>query len=251
MKMASVPLEQEISWSRDAARHKALLRELTELRRAIVDAVDELGVLENTLIFYMSDNGHSTEYYEAWGRQYGGQYCVGEHCSPLFPDYFAMQDALRDAYRTISLELGAMLAHGVGVRRYRASVRGVVPVEAKAEITASEQAPDKIAVDVAFQFVHELLPGCRQIQSVDIFEYIPVMTGLAVLALLAEERLELRHVGQGRRKCRKGLVRQAALRVGERERFLGLENPCVDAVQLVPVERVVGWWPCHSGDLRR
>ena len=35
-----VPLEQEISWSRDAAKHKALLRELTELRRAIVEAVD-------------------------------------------------------------------------------------------------------------------------------------------------------------------------------------------------------------------
>jgi ferric-dicitrate binding protein FerR (iron transport regulator) len=35
-----VPLEQEISWSRDAAQHKALLRELMELRRAIVEAVD-------------------------------------------------------------------------------------------------------------------------------------------------------------------------------------------------------------------
>jgi hypothetical protein len=35
-----VPLEEEIAWSRDAAKHKALLRELTELRRAIVEAVD-------------------------------------------------------------------------------------------------------------------------------------------------------------------------------------------------------------------
>jgi ferric-dicitrate binding protein FerR (iron transport regulator) len=35
-----VPLEEEISWSRDAAKHKALLRELTALRRAIVEAVD-------------------------------------------------------------------------------------------------------------------------------------------------------------------------------------------------------------------
>jgi ferric-dicitrate binding protein FerR (iron transport regulator) len=39
-RLRMVPLEDEISWSRDAAKHKALLRELTELRRAIVEAVD-------------------------------------------------------------------------------------------------------------------------------------------------------------------------------------------------------------------
>ena len=39
-RLRMVPLEEEISWSRDAAKHKALLHELTELRRAIVEAVD-------------------------------------------------------------------------------------------------------------------------------------------------------------------------------------------------------------------
>jgi ferric-dicitrate binding protein FerR (iron transport regulator) len=39
-RLRMVPLEEEISWSRDAAKHKALLYELTELRRAIVQAVD-------------------------------------------------------------------------------------------------------------------------------------------------------------------------------------------------------------------
>ncbi len=39
-RLRRVPLEEEISWSRDAAEHKALLRELTELRRVIAEAVD-------------------------------------------------------------------------------------------------------------------------------------------------------------------------------------------------------------------
>jgi hypothetical protein len=39
-RLRRVPVEEEISWSRDAARHKALLRELTALRRVIADAVD-------------------------------------------------------------------------------------------------------------------------------------------------------------------------------------------------------------------
>jgi len=39
-RLRRVPLEDEISWSRDAAKHKALLRELTDLRRVISEAVD-------------------------------------------------------------------------------------------------------------------------------------------------------------------------------------------------------------------
>jgi hypothetical protein len=39
-RLRPVPLEEEISWSRDAAKHKALLRELTDLRRVLADAVD-------------------------------------------------------------------------------------------------------------------------------------------------------------------------------------------------------------------
>ena len=39
-RLRRVPLEEEISWSRDAAKHKALLRELTDLRRVISEAVD-------------------------------------------------------------------------------------------------------------------------------------------------------------------------------------------------------------------
>ncbi|MCG6948703.1 MAG: FecR domain-containing protein [Acidobacteria bacterium] len=39
-RLRPVPVESEIAWSRDAEKHRALLHELTELRKAIVDAVD-------------------------------------------------------------------------------------------------------------------------------------------------------------------------------------------------------------------
>ena len=39
-RLRRVPLEEEIAWSRDAAKHTALLRELTALRRVVADAVD-------------------------------------------------------------------------------------------------------------------------------------------------------------------------------------------------------------------
>lgn len=39
-RLRTVPVEEEIGWSRDAERHKALLRELTGLRRVVADAVD-------------------------------------------------------------------------------------------------------------------------------------------------------------------------------------------------------------------
>ena len=39
-RLRRVPLEEHIAWSRDAATHKALIRELNELRRVIAEAVD-------------------------------------------------------------------------------------------------------------------------------------------------------------------------------------------------------------------
>jgi ferric-dicitrate binding protein FerR (iron transport regulator) len=39
-RLRRVPLEENIAWSRDAAKHKALLRELSELRRVIAEAID-------------------------------------------------------------------------------------------------------------------------------------------------------------------------------------------------------------------
>ena len=39
-RLRRVPLEDEIAWSRDAAKHTALLRELNQLRRVVAEAVD-------------------------------------------------------------------------------------------------------------------------------------------------------------------------------------------------------------------
>ena len=37
----------------------------------VLATIDELGIRENTLIIYMSDNGHSTESANNWGVEYG------------------------------------------------------------------------------------------------------------------------------------------------------------------------------------
>jgi hypothetical protein len=49
-RLRRVPLEDEISWSRDAAKHKALIRELTDLRRVIAGAVDHAPPRSSTFL---------------------------------------------------------------------------------------------------------------------------------------------------------------------------------------------------------
>jgi ferric-dicitrate binding protein FerR (iron transport regulator) len=53
-RLRRVPVEQEISWSRDAAQHKALLRELTELRRVIAEVVDHAPPRTSTFLLDLS-----------------------------------------------------------------------------------------------------------------------------------------------------------------------------------------------------
>ncbi len=52
----------------------------------------------------------NTMFYMTWGRKYGGQQCISGNCSPVFSDYFHMQDSLTSAYTEISSQLGAALA---------------------------------------------------------------------------------------------------------------------------------------------
>ncbi|MCK5078915.1 MAG: T9SS type A sorting domain-containing protein [Bacteroidales bacterium] len=40
----------------------------------------------------------NTVFFMTWGRKYGGQQCINGHCSPVFVDYFHMQDSLESAY---------------------------------------------------------------------------------------------------------------------------------------------------------
>ncbi len=39
-----------------------------------------------------------TMLYMTWGRKLGGQQCIGSYCSPVFIDYFHMQDSLEASY---------------------------------------------------------------------------------------------------------------------------------------------------------
>ncbi len=53
--------------------------------------------------------GSGTTLFMTWGWENGGELCVGQYCSPDFPDYFAMQTAVSEAYRNLNEELGSFL----------------------------------------------------------------------------------------------------------------------------------------------
>lgn len=45
--------------------------------------------------------GTKTMLYMTWGRKYGGQQCINSYCSPVFTDYFHMQDSLASSYNAL------------------------------------------------------------------------------------------------------------------------------------------------------
>jgi len=51
-----------------------------------------------------------TVFYMTWGRKYGGEQCIGSYCSPVFVDYFHMQDSLASAYMYMTLSNNALCA---------------------------------------------------------------------------------------------------------------------------------------------
>jgi len=55
-RLRRVPLEDEISWSRDAAKHKLLLRELHQLRRVVAEAVDHHPPRTSTTLLDLAPN---------------------------------------------------------------------------------------------------------------------------------------------------------------------------------------------------
>jgi|WetSurMetagenome_2_1015567.scaffolds.fasta_scaffold63229_2 hypothetical protein len=52
----------------------------------------------------------TTVFYMTWGRKNGGQQCIDTSCSPVFINYFHMQDSLKSSYTIISNILSAMLS---------------------------------------------------------------------------------------------------------------------------------------------
>jgi hypothetical protein len=51
-----------------------------------------------------------TVFYMTWGRKNGGQQCIDTSCSPVFINYFHMQDSLKSSYTKISNLLSALLS---------------------------------------------------------------------------------------------------------------------------------------------
>ena len=62
-----------------------------------------------TLDSLIAMGGSGTTFFMTWGREFGGEYCIGEHCSPDYPDFFAMQADVSSAYGQIATELAAFL----------------------------------------------------------------------------------------------------------------------------------------------
>jgi hypothetical protein len=51
-----------------------------------------------------------TVFFMTWGRKNGGQQCIDTSCSPVFTDFFHMQDSVKSSYAKISNILSAMLS---------------------------------------------------------------------------------------------------------------------------------------------
>ena len=54
--------------------------------------------------------GERTVFFLSWGWQNGGHFEIDGHESPVFEDYFEMQDTMNSAYMEIATELSAILA---------------------------------------------------------------------------------------------------------------------------------------------
>jgi len=61
----------------------------------------------DSIIHYVNAN---TVFYMTWGRKFGGEQCINNYCSPVFIDFFHMQDSLRSAYNEIAAILSAKVA---------------------------------------------------------------------------------------------------------------------------------------------
>ncbi|MCE1165308.1 MAG: T9SS type A sorting domain-containing protein [Bacteroidetes bacterium] len=71
-------------------------------------------------------NNLHTCFFMTWGRQNGGQQCIDSFCSPVFTDFFHMQDSLKSAYTEISSRLNAVLCSaGEAWRRARTLQPGI------------------------------------------------------------------------------------------------------------------------------
>jgi hypothetical protein len=62
-----------------------------------------------TLDSLIKESGSGTTLFMTWGWELGGEFCIDGHCSPFYPDYESMQQAVTAAYGDLATELGALL----------------------------------------------------------------------------------------------------------------------------------------------
>ena len=61
---------KNLEWPRNS--YAPMISTLDDRMGKVIKKIDELNLRENTIIIFMSDNGHSTEDYYNWGESYGG-----------------------------------------------------------------------------------------------------------------------------------------------------------------------------------
>jgi len=61
-------------------------------------------------VIHACNDSVSTLFFMTWGRKYGGQQTINGYSSPVFEDFFHMQDSLSAAYNEIAGMLSAMVA---------------------------------------------------------------------------------------------------------------------------------------------
>jgi len=61
---------KKLKWPRNS--YASMIATVDNKIGQVLNKIDELGIKENTIIIYMSDNGHSTEDYYNWNTSYGG-----------------------------------------------------------------------------------------------------------------------------------------------------------------------------------
>lgn len=97
---ASIELIREGIWDfvvlQEQSQHPTIPYYRDNFTFPAADSLNELIQLNNPCA--------NTVFYMTWGRKYGGQQCIGSHCSPDFVDYFHMQDSLESAYMKMAFD---------------------------------------------------------------------------------------------------------------------------------------------------
>jgi hypothetical protein len=87
-----------------------VLQEQSQVPTIEYDRYNSMYPAANYLDYFINSQGSQTILFMTWGREFGGQQTIGDNSSPLFSDFFNMQDSLRAAYEELAASLSARVA---------------------------------------------------------------------------------------------------------------------------------------------